>query len=76
MEKRILRLEEEFWSIRTDTGELADAERKALRAYLDAMGEVDSRLQHWLGSSCRQLAALVEVKISQRPVPITSANLF
>ena len=26
LEKRILRLEDEFWSIRTDTGELADAE--------------------------------------------------
>jgi hypothetical protein len=34
MEKRILRLEDEFWRIRTDTGELADAERNALRAYL------------------------------------------
>jgi len=38
MEKRILRLEDEFWRIRTDTGELADAECKALRAYLDEKG--------------------------------------
>jgi hypothetical protein len=34
MEKRILRLEDEFWRIRTDTGDLPDAERNALRAYL------------------------------------------
>ena len=38
MEKRILRLEDHFWRIRTDTGELADAERNALRAYLDEKG--------------------------------------
>ena len=38
METRILRLEDEFWRIRTDTGELADAERNALRAYLDEKG--------------------------------------
>src|ERR1700738_642753 len=38
MEKRILRLEDEFWRIRTDTGELTDAERNALRAYLDEKG--------------------------------------
>jgi hypothetical protein len=38
MEKRILRLEDEFWRIRTDTGELADAERNALGAYLDEKG--------------------------------------
>jgi hypothetical protein len=38
MEKRILRLEDKFWRIRTDTGELADAERDALRAYLDEKG--------------------------------------
>ena len=38
MEKRILRLEHEFWRIRTDTGERADAERNALRAYLDEKG--------------------------------------
>jgi hypothetical protein len=38
MEKRILRLEDEFWRIRTDTGELTDAERDALRAYLDEKG--------------------------------------
>jgi len=38
MEKRILRLEDEFWRIRTDTGELADAERNVLRAYLDEKG--------------------------------------
>src|SRR6516225_11978222 len=38
MEKRILRLEDEFWRIRTDTGELADAERDALRAYLHEKG--------------------------------------
>jgi hypothetical protein len=38
MEKRILRLEDEFSRIRTDTGELADAERDALRAYLDGKG--------------------------------------
>jgi hypothetical protein len=37
-EKRILRLEDEFWRIRTDTGELADAERDALRACLDGKG--------------------------------------
>jgi hypothetical protein len=38
MEKRILRLEDEFWRIRTDRGELADEERNALRAYLDEKG--------------------------------------
>ena len=38
MEKRILRLEDEFWRIRTDTGELVDAERDALRAYLHEKG--------------------------------------
>ena len=38
MEKRILRLEDEFWRIRTDTGELAETERNALRAYLDEKG--------------------------------------
>jgi hypothetical protein len=38
MEKRILRLEDEFWRIRTDAGELADAERNALRAYLEEKG--------------------------------------
>ena len=38
MEKRILRLEDDFWRIRTDTGELADAERNALKAYLDEKG--------------------------------------
>ena len=35
-----MRLEDEFWRIRTDTGELADAERNALRAYLDEKGVV------------------------------------
>ena len=38
MEKRILRLEDDFWRIRTDTGELAAAERNALRAYLEEKG--------------------------------------
>ena len=38
MEKRILRLEDEFWRIRTDRGELADEERNALKAYLDEKG--------------------------------------
>jgi hypothetical protein len=38
MEKRILRLEDQFWRIRTDTGELTDAERDALRAYLNEKG--------------------------------------
>jgi hypothetical protein len=38
MEKRILRREDDFWRIRTDTGELADAERNALRAYLEEKG--------------------------------------
>ena len=38
MEKRILRLEDKFWRIRTDTGEFADAERDALRAYLHEKG--------------------------------------
>jgi hypothetical protein len=38
METRILRLEDEFWRIRTDRGELADEERNALRAYLDEKG--------------------------------------
>jgi hypothetical protein len=37
MGKRILRLEDQFWRIRTDTGELTDAERDALRAYLNEM---------------------------------------
>ena len=31
MEKRILRLEDDFWRIRTDTGELTNSERNALR---------------------------------------------
>jgi nicotinic acid phosphoribosyltransferase len=31
-------LEDEFWRIRTDTGELAETERNALRAYLDEKG--------------------------------------
>ena len=44
MEKRILRLEDEFWRIRTDTGELADAERNALRAYLDEKGRYCQKL--------------------------------
>jgi hypothetical protein len=34
LQKRILRFEDEFWRILTDTVELADAERKALRTYL------------------------------------------
>jgi len=38
MEKRILPLEDEFLRIRADTGELADAERNAHRAYLDEKG--------------------------------------
>jgi hypothetical protein len=38
MEKRMLRLEDDFWRIRTDTGELTNAERNALRAYLDEKG--------------------------------------
>jgi hypothetical protein len=38
MEKRILRREDDFWRIRTDTGELADSERNALRAYLEEKG--------------------------------------
>jgi nicotinic acid phosphoribosyltransferase len=38
MKTRILRLEDEFWRIRTDTGELAETERNALRAYLDEKG--------------------------------------
>ena len=38
MLKRILRLEDQFWRIRTDTGELAVAERDALRAYLNEKG--------------------------------------
>ena len=38
MDTRILRLEDEFWRIRTDTGELAETERNALRAYLDEKG--------------------------------------
>ena len=33
-----MRLEGEFWRIRTDTGELTDAERDALRTYLDEKG--------------------------------------
>ena len=33
-----MRLEDEFWRIRTDTGELAETERNALRAYLDEKG--------------------------------------
>ena len=33
-----MRLEDDFWRIRTDTGELADAERNALRGYLDEKG--------------------------------------
>ena len=36
-----MRLEDEFWRIRTDTGELADAERDALRASLDEKGMPD-----------------------------------
>ena len=38
METRILRLEDKFWRIRTDTGELAETERDALREYLDEKG--------------------------------------
>ena len=38
MDTRILRLGDEFWRIRTDTGELAETERNALRAYLDEKG--------------------------------------
>jgi hypothetical protein len=38
METRILRLEDEFWRIRTDTGELTETERNALKAYLDEKG--------------------------------------
>jgi hypothetical protein len=38
METRILRLEDQCWRIRTDTGELAETERNALRAYLDEKG--------------------------------------
>ena len=46
MEKRILRLEDDFWRIRTDTGELADAERNALRAYLDEKGFKTAIIDH------------------------------
>ena len=33
MEKRIVRLEDELWRIRTDSGELPDSERKELEKY-------------------------------------------
>src|ERR1700730_12074069 len=38
METRNIRLADEFWRIRTDTGELGGTERNALRAYLDEKG--------------------------------------
>jgi len=53
MEKRILRLEDEFWRIRTDTGELADAERNALRAYLDEKGLKTAIIDDNLAIACK-----------------------
>ena len=41
-----MRLEDDFWRIRTDTGELADAERNALRAYLDEKGFKTAIIDH------------------------------
>ena len=43
-----MRLEDEFWRIRTDRGELADAERNALRAYLDEKGFKTARIDNKL----------------------------
>jgi hypothetical protein len=37
METRILRLEDEFWRIRTDPGELADAERNLRGCFKDSV---------------------------------------
>ncbi len=48
MEKRIVRLEDELWRIRTDAGELPDSERKELEKYFGEVGLpfriVDGRL--------------------------------
>ncbi len=35
MEKRIVRIEEDVWHIRTDAGELSDAERRELIVHFD-----------------------------------------
>jgi hypothetical protein len=51
MEKRILRLEDEFWRIRTDRGELADEERNALKAYLDEKGFKTAMIDEGVGST-------------------------
>ena len=38
MEKRIIRLEQDLWRIRTDVGELSDSERKELIIYFEEVG--------------------------------------
>jgi hypothetical protein len=35
MDTRIVRLEDDFWRIRTDIGELAESERNELKEYFD-----------------------------------------
>jgi len=35
MEKRIVRLEEDFWRVRTEAGELPESERKELSEYFN-----------------------------------------
>jgi hypothetical protein len=35
MDKRIIRLEDGFWRIRTDMGELSQSEQKELKQYFD-----------------------------------------
>ena len=35
MDKRIIRLEDDFWKIRTDIGELSESEKKELKEYFD-----------------------------------------
>jgi hypothetical protein len=60
MEKRILRLEDDFWRIRTDTGELTNAERNALRAYLDEKGCLAPALPPRPGSSALSAQTLIQ----------------
>ena len=62
MEKRILRLEDHFWRIRTDTGELADAERNALRAYLDEKGFKTAMIDDNLAMLLENLSPEFELK--------------
>ena len=49
MEKRIVRLEDDLWRIRTDTGELATSERDELIEYF---GEIKLNYQIVSGHVC------------------------